>query len=479
MSDEMHPLGVVGGLGEEVVGGFARQLDGEVVLPDDESYDGARDVWNGLVNRYPAVLVRATTAEDVGAAVEFAREYDLDLSVKSGAHEQSGSAIAENGVVVDLGELDHARVDPDEQVAEVGPGNSTADALAATQEHGLAFPTGSAGSPGVAGTTLGGGVGWIRRKHGLAVDALRSVELVTADGEVRTVSTDEHPDLFWAVRGGGSNFGIVTNFEFDCYEVGPLVGGLSVFYPRAAADAVFDAFREFTADAPPEATVICNYAEVPAIPGMPPAHHGEECVALIGCYAGDPERGMETFAPLREVANPLVDNSEPVPYEMLHELGTMLHPWGRKYVHRSAFVDELTDELGAFLLERTEAAPGPMEGVGVWPMGGAIGSGPDAAYTWTEKPYLVVVEAAWESHDSPAHLSWARETERELRERGAEGAYAGYVGVEEQPWEDWSEQAYGGNRDRLRALKREYDPGNVFDHNVNVVPAAADGDAGD
>jgi FAD/FMN-containing dehydrogenase len=475
----MHPLGVVGGLGEDAIGGLAATLDGEVVLPDDGAYDAVRDVWNGLINRYPAVVVEAATAADVAEAVGFAREHALALSVRSGGHEQSGSAIASNGVVVDLSGLDHLRVDPDEQVAAVGPGNSTADALAATQEHGLAFPTGSAGSPGVAGTTLGGGVGWIRRKHGLAVDALRSVELVTADGEVRTVTAETHPDLFWAVRGGGSNFGVVTNLEFDCYEVGPLVGGLSVFYPRDAAEAVFDAFREFTADAPPEATVICNYAEVPAIPGMPPELHGEPAVALIGCYAGDPEEGMGVFAPLREVTEPLVDNSEPVPYAMLHELGTMLHPWGRKYVHRSAFVDELTDDLGAFLLERTEAAPGPMDGVGIWPMGGAIGSGPDAAYAWSDKPYLVVVEAAWESHDSPTHLSWARETERELRERGAEGAYAGYVGVEEQSWEDWAVQAYGENRGRLRALKREYDPENVFDHNVNVTPAADDGERGD
>lgn len=470
MASDMHPLGVVGALGEEAIGGLARDVQGELVLPDDGAYDGARDVWNGLINRYPAVIVRVADGTDVARAVGFAREHDLDLSVRGGAHDQAGSAIAENGVVVDLQRLDHVDVDPDAQVATVGSGAQTADVLSETQEYGLAPPTGSAGSPGMAGTTLGGGIGWIRRKHGLSVDALRRVEVVTADGTVRTATPDRNADLFWAVRGGGGNFGVVTEFEFDCYEVGPIVAGLSVFYPRAAATEVFEAFRGFAADAPPEATVICNYADVPAIPGMPPEHHGEEAVALIGCYAGDPEAGMEAFAPLRGVTDPLVDNSEPVPYEMLHELGTMLHPWGRKYVHRSVFVDDLTDEIHRCALERTDAAPGRMDGVGIWPMGDAVGSGPESAFAWGDKSHLLVVEAAWESHDSPAHLAWARETERRLRDLGGEGAYVGYVGVDEQEWEDWPRQAYGDSDDRLRAVKAEYDPENVFQHNVPLAP---------
>lgn len=362
------------------------------------------------------------------------------------------------------------RSDTERQVANVGPGNSTADALAATQEHGLAFPTGSAGAPGVAGTTLGGGIGWIRRAHGLAVDALRRVEVVTADGDRQIASPETNPDLYWAIRGGGGNFGVITDLEFGLAEVGPVVGGLSVFHPRSAADEVFAAFREFAASAPREATVICNYAHVPAIPGMPPEHRGEPVLALVGCYAGNPEDGAAVFAPLREAAEPLVDNSGPVPYETLHELGTLLHPWGRKYVHRSAFVDDLTDGLHDLLKEQSATAPGPLDGVGVWPLGGAVGSGPESAFAWGDREYLAVIEAAWESHDSPAHLSWARETERRLRDHGAEGAYPGYVGVEEQEWEDWRQQAYGEGLDRLRAVKREYDPANVFAGSVSVPP---------
>jgi FAD/FMN-containing dehydrogenase len=471
LSTDIHPLGVVGALGEEAVGEFARALTGTLVGPDDEAYDSARDVWNGLVNRYPALIARAADTGDVATTVRFARDHDLPLSVCAGAHEQSGAAVAERGLVVDVGGMDHVDVDTDERVATVGPGVTTGEALAATQEHGLAFPTGSAGCVGVAGTTLGGGVGWIRRKHGLAVDALRRVELVTAAGETLTVTPETESDLYWAVRGGGGGFGVVTEFEFDLYDVGPTVGGLSVFHPRTAADDVFGAVRAFVASAPPEATVICNYTHVPAVPGIPPEHHGEPAVAVVGCYAGDPETGLETFAPLREAADPLVDNSGVVPYELLHEMGTLLHPWGRNYVHRSAYVDDLTDDLHEFLLDRTAAAPGPMDGVGIWPMGGAVGGGEPSAFAWADKAHLVVIEAAWESHDSPAHVEWARETERRLRERGAEGAYPGYVGVEEADWEDWRRQAFGDSLDRLRRVKRDVDPENVFDEGLTVSPA--------
>jgi FAD/FMN-containing dehydrogenases len=468
----VHPLGIIGALGEETVGELARGLTGELVGPDDETYNSARDTWNGLVNRYPALVVQVGDSEDVATVVQFARDHELPLSVRAGAHNQTGSAIAENGVVIDLRNIDHVDVDADRKIANVGPGNSTADALAATQEHGLAFPTGSAGGPGIAGTTLGGGIGWIRRKHGLAVDTLRSVEVVTAAGNRLRASPEENVDLFRAIQtGGGSNFGIVTNFEFDCFEVGPMVGGLSVFYPRSTAAEVFEAFREFVDSAPPEATTLCNYADVPAIPGIPPEHHGEEAMVLIGCYVGDPEAGMETFAPLRSVTEPLVDNSGPVPYEMLHEMGTILHPWGRKYVHRSAFVDDLTDDLHEFVLDRTAAAPGPMDGVGIWPMGGAVVGDGSSPFPWAGKSHMIVVEAAWESHDNLAHIEWARETERALRDRGGEGAYAGYAGVEEQEWENWTEQAYGDALDFLRTVKREYDPEAIFDNGLTISPA--------
>ncbi len=471
MSSHKHPLGTVAELGDEAVGELSRSLDGDLVLPDHPEYNEARDVWNGLVNRYPAVIARAAGSRDVATAIGFAREHDLEVSVRGGAHQQAGNAVVDNGLVVDLSDLDDVTVDPERQVAEVGPGNRAEDVLAETQEYGLAMPTGSAGCVGMPGTTLGGGVGWIRRKHGLSVDALRSMEVVTAGGEVVEVSPDSNQDLFWAMRGGDGNFGVVTGFEFDLYEVGPIVGALNVFYPADLAEEVLRTYREFAADAPAELTTIVNYGEIPAIPPMPDHLHGEPAIGLIGCYAGDPEEAMETVAPLREIGDPLIDATDRLPYEALHEVGTLMHPWGRKYINRSVFVDNLTDEVRDLIVDRTEAAPGVMDGVGVWSMGGAVGNGPDAAYAWPDKRFLIVIEAAWEGTDTPDHIEWAQETDRLFREVGGEGAYAGYAGVEEADWEDWPRKVYGDSYPRLQSVKAEYDPDNVFSHNLNVDPA--------
>ncbi len=474
MSSHKHPLGTVAALGEEAIGGLAQSLQGDLILPDHDEYDDARDVWNGLINRYPAVVVRAGGGEDVATAVGFAREHGLELSVRGGAHQQAGNAVVDNGLVVDLADLDHVDVDPDRQVATVGPGTRAEDVLAATQEYGLATPTGSAGCVGMPGTTLGGGVGWIRRKHGLSVDAVRSMEVVTADGDRLTASPEDNEELFWALRGGDGNFGIVTEFEYDLYEVGPIVGALNVFYPAEMAREVLATYREFAADAPEELTTIVNYGEIPAIPMMPEDLHGEPAIGLIGCHVGDPETAMEAVAPLREIGDPLIDASDGLPYEALHEVGTLMHPWRRKYINRSVFVDDLTEAVRDLVVERTDAAPGVLDGVGVWSMGGAVGSGHDSAYAYPDKRFMIVIEAAWEDTNTPAHIEWAQETDRLFREAGGEGAYAGYAGVEEADWENWTEKVYGDSLARLRSVKAEYDPDNVFSHNLNVEPAADD-----
>ncbi|MDZ5812544.1 FAD-binding oxidoreductase [Halorubrum sp. AD140] len=473
MSVYKHPLGTVAELDDGAIEAFAASLDGALLLPDDDGYEDARTVWNGLINRYPALVVRANGPADVAAAVRFARETDLELSVRGGAHNQTGSAVVNQGLVIDLSEMDRIEVDPAARTARVGPGTRAEEVLAATQEHGLAFPTGSAGDVGIPGSTLGGGIGWIRRKYGLAVDALRSLEVVTADGEVRRASPDRNEDLFWAVRGGGGNFGVVTRFEFDLYEVGPLVQGLGVFYPAAAAADVLEAYREVTADAPPELTTTLLRGHVPNLPAIPDDLAGTDAIAVMGAYAGDPDAGAAAVAPLREVTEPLIDMSDPMPYELLHDLGTQLFPWGRKYAHRSAFVDDLSEDVLTVVREAVDDAPGPLDAVGVWHLGGNVGRGPASAFAWDDKEFMITAEANWESHDTPANLEWVRDTERRLRDAGAEGAYAGFVGVEEQEWEDWRAKAYGDSRDRLAAVKAEYDPENRFRHNVNVRPRDA------
>ena len=472
MSDNIHPAATVARLDEDALADFGAALAGELVLPDSEGYEGARSVWNGLVNRYPAVVARCASADDVAAAIDFARSHGLDLSVKAGAHNQTGAAVASHGLTVDLGGMDRVDVDPDERVARVGPGARAEDALAVTQEHGLAFPTGSAGDVGVPGSTLGGGIGWIRRKHGLAVDALRRAEVVTAAGEVLTASPAENEELFWAIRGGGGNFGVVTEFEFDLVSVGPLVQALGVYFPIEHSAETFRTLRDVMADAPDELTTMAMHAEVPGLPPIPEELAGTPAACILGCYAGDPEEGAEVIEPLRSVAEPLIDLSDVMPYEVLHDLGTQMYPWGRKYVHRSAFVDDLTDEVVDLVVERGDAAPSPMSAITVWTLGGNVGRGQASAFAWSEKDYMLTIEANWEDFDTPANLEWARETEAALREAGAEGRYAGFTGVEQQPGEDWADEVYGENLPRLREVKARYDPENVFRLNVNVEPAA-------
>lgn len=470
MSDYKHPLGTVAELSEDELGAFIESTDCDVLLPDDDGYRDARTVWNGLVNKYPALLVRVENSTDVATAIDFARTHGLDLSIRGGAHHQSGSAIADNGLVVDLSDLDDVTVDPDDEIAHVEPGTRAEDVLEVTQEYGLAPPTGSAGDVGIAGSTLGGGIGWQRRKNGLGIDALREVEIVTADGEILTASRKENEDLFWALRGGGGNFGVVTEFTFDVYDVGPMVGGLGVFYPASDAEAVLEAYHDYTADAPEEVTTMLLNAEVPALPPIPDEIAGTDAVGILGGYIGDPEEGMAELAPLREIADPIIDMSDPMPYEMLHDLGTQMFPWGRKYSHRSVFVDDLDDGLLGVIEEQGARAPSPLSAVGIWHMGGNVGHGPAAAYPWADKEYMLTVEANWESVENSENLEWARTTEKRLREAGGEGAYAGFTGVVEQDWEDWTEQVYADSYDRLTDVKANYDPDNVFSLNVNVTP---------
>ncbi len=474
MPEDVPPGQVLDELGDDTIQAFEEQLRGSLVLPDGTEYEDARRVWNGLVNRYPALIARCAGAADVAAAVQFAGEHDLPLSVRGGAHHQTGSAIAESGLVVDCSEMTSVQVDPEAQVAHVEPGTRARDVLHETQQFGLATPTGSAASVGIPGSTLGGGIGWIRRKHGLGIDALRSATVVTADGQLRKASPDHNEDLFWALRGGGGNVGVVTSFEFDLYEVGPEVYGLGVFYPAEHARAVFERLREVMADAPPELTTLALNGHVPPLPSLPADLHGEPAVAVLGCYAGDHGEAQNVTAPLRDVAEPLIDMSGPMPYELLHELGAQMYPDGRNYCHRSVFLDDLAGDALDLVVDGVADAPSPGNGIAVWPLGGAIQDvGDGGAFPWRDRDYMVTVEANWDGTDSTANLEWARETDAAFREAGGDGAYGGFTGVEEGTDEDWSRRVYGPSYDRLAEIKREYDPENLFQLNVNVDPSDA------
>lgn len=463
-----------GQLSGDDVAAFAMSLRGEVVSPDDGTYDETRTVWNGLIDKRPTLIVRCQGAADVAKGLEFAADHRLPFSVRGGAHHQSGSSMVDDGLVLDLSEMTHVHVDPEERVANVGPGCRVRDVLIESQHYGLATPTGSAGDVGIPGSTLGGGIGWMRRKHGLGIDALRSVDVVTPSGELVTASEDEHEDLFWAVRGGGGNFGVVTNLEFELYEVGPIVAGLGVFYPGEQAEEVLEAYRKATVEAPNEVTTLALNTHVPGLPPLPDELVGEETVAVLGCYVGDIEEGMEALQPYRELADePLLDMSEPMPYMLLHQLGTMMFPDGRNYCHRSCFVDELSDEVTDAIADHTKKAESPHSGVGVWQMGGAISDvGTDEmAYPHRDAEYMVLVEANWDDGDDDAHLTWARDGDDLFRSLGGYGAYGGFTGVSQQDGESFPNRVYGDNFDRLAEIKARYDTSNTFNQNVNVAPA--------
>lgn len=457
---------------------FDERTRGEIVVAGDTGYDETRAVWNGLVDEYPAVVLRCGGAADVARGVEFAREHDLSVSVRSGGHHESGASVA-GEFVIDLGNLDSVQVNPETQRVRVEPGITAGELHAETARYGLAVPTGSANGIGLGGSTLGGGIGWLRREHGLGIDALRSVEVVTADGRLRHASPDSNPELFWALRGAGSEFGVVTAMEFDAYEVGPEVFSLGVFYPADATEQVMDAYRRFHADGDERLTsfLLCGY--MPDLPPVPSEAAGTPIVGMMGCYAGSIEAGAEAAAPLRAITEPLADTSGPMPYVALHELGGMLYPDGDNYCWRSAFVDEWNQELTRVVNETAAAAPTPTCGVSVWPVDGAVQepAADDTAFPWRDHDYMVVVEAHWTDADATeadaddggtdaAHIQWTRETDRRIREAGGEGAYAGYPGLEETD-EPFGELVYDGNYDELTGLKSEYDPDGVFGSRLN------------
>ena len=467
-------------LDQSLVSDLRSAVAGEVIVPGDEAYHDARAVWNGRIDRFPAAVVRVATTDDVAAAIGFARDHDLPLAVRGGGHHVTGSAVVDDGVVVDLATLTDVDVDPAARTVRVGAGCRVSDVLAATGEHGLAIPCGSAAHTGVAGSTLGGAIGWARREHGLGVDALRSVDIVTVDGDVLTASADENPDLFWGIRGGGANLGVVTAFEFDCFELGDEVAVAQVAYPAPDAGATADLFRRYrgyVADAPDEVTSMAIATAVPPLPFVPTEFHGAPVVMFYAAYAGDPVEGEAVLRSLREMGGdggPAMDMSGRMPYLALHELTNELFPDGNRYSWHSLYADDLTDDLLDRIGTRAADRPGPEVSLEVWHLGGAVSAvGADGtAYAHRGAEFLVVVGASWrDSADDEAHLAWAESAWDDLRTSDAtrEAFYPGFPGFVDG--EERARMTYGDNLDRLVSLKAEHDPANLLAGGLGVAPA--------
>ncbi len=451
--------------------GLKGSFKGEIVLPSDGAYESARKIWNAMIDKRPAVILRCATTADVVSAVNFAREAGLPVAIRGGGHNIAGNAVCDDGIVIDLSQMRAARVDAAARRVTVEGGATLADLDAATQAHGLATPLGINSTTGVAGLTLGGGFGWLSRKYGMTVDNLESAEVVTAAGEVVRASASEHPDLFWALRGGSGNFGVVTRFEFRLHPVGPeLLSGLIV-YPIAAAKSVLQQYREFVAKAPDELTVWTVLRQAPPLPFLPEKFHGKGIVALALLYAGDPKTGEPLIEPLRKFGTPIGEHVGVQPYTAWQQaFDPLLAPGSRNYwkshnftTLKDGLLDAVVDSMGKLPSPKCEIFFGAIGGATTRP------APESAAYAHRETQFVMNVHGRWEDAAEDEHcIRWAREFFKASAPFASAGVYVNFLTADEG---DRVRAAYGPNYERLTQVKRKYDPENLFRVNQNIVPA--------
>jgi FAD/FMN-containing dehydrogenase len=460
-------------LDPEATEAFVAGVRGPVMRPGDPGYDDARGIWNGLIDRRPALIVQCTGAADVVDAVNFARENELLLSIKGGGHNVAGNAVNDGGLVIDLSQMRGVHVDPSTQTVRALGGATWGDLDRETQLFGLAVPGGVVSTTGIAGLTLHGGMGHLRRKHGLSIDNLLSVEIVTADGELRRASESENEDLFWAVRGAGSNFGVVTSFEFQAHPVGPMVMVGAVFYPQEEAAALLRAWRDYMAQAPDELSSIAILWSVPAEEPFPPEHHGKPVFVVAAVYSGSVEDGEPVVQPLRELAEPLVDVSGPWPWLGLQSGFDALYPKGGLYYWKSRALAELPDEAIDEIAAWAKRRPTSETDIAIWHHGGAMSRADETAtaYAGREAPFLVTGEASWtDPSQNDEAIAWGREFWAAIERHSTGGLYLNFPGLGEEK-EGLVRAGYGGNYERLAELKAKYDPENLFRMNLNIAPS--------
>lgn len=459
-------------LDDHAVEEFRAGLRGELIVPDHAEYDEARRVWNGMIDRRPALIARCAGVADVIDAVGFARAHGLLAAVRGGGHGVAGHATCDGGLVVDLSVMKGIDVDPVARRARVQGGVTWGELDRETQLFGLATPGGNVSTTGVAGLTLGGGIGHLRNRHGLSVDNLLSVDLVTADGGFVRASETENEDLFWGVRGGGGNFGVVTSFEFRLHPVGPTVGLCAPFYPADMARDVLRLWRDFAQTTPDELSTMAAIWTVPAAPDFPEDARGKDVVIPIAVWCGPPDAWEEATRPLRRLGTPLADLSGPIPYRDLQRAFDPFFGKGDFYYFTSLRLERLDDEAIDAVLARALEKPSPRSFVPIWHHGGAVRrvGADETAYGDRNAPFLLSIDAAWEgAEDTEENLEWARSFWREMGGYSSGGLYLNFAGLGEDT-EEIIRAAYGPNYRRLVELKARYDPLNLFRLNHNIRP---------
>ncbi len=453
---------------------FIASERGMVDRPGDAGYDDARKVRNGLIDRRPALIAHCEGVADVVHAVNFARDHGLLLSIRGGGHNVAGNAVNDGGLVIDLSSMRAVHVDPSARTVRAEGGATWGDMDRETQLFGLATPGGVVSSTGIGGLTLHGGLGHLRRKYGLSLDNLLSVDVVTADGQVRRASADENPDLFWAIRGAGSNFGVVTSMEFRLHPVGPELALCAPLYALEDGPKVLRGWRDFTKNAPDEVNSIAVLWSVPEFEHFPEELWNRPVVILAAVYVGPVEEGARVTEPLRHLAEPVMDLSGPMPYTILQTAFDPFFPVGRLYYWKSTYVDDLSDAAIDTLLEYAASRPSSMTDMGIWHLGGAISrvGVEETSFGRRDAPYLFASESTWtDPADNERNIAWARESLAAMQPFSRGGLYLNFPGFGEEK-EAMLRAAYGPNYDRLVALKTQFDPENLFRMNLNIRPTA-------
>jgi FAD/FMN-containing dehydrogenase len=435
----------------------------------------AREVFNAMHASRPDEVVSCSTTDDVAAAIKRARDGNLRVAVRGGGHSIAGLSAIDGGMLIDLAPMNTVQVDPERRIAKVGGGALWSEVDQATQAHGLATPGGVVSDTGVAGLTLGGGYGWLRRKHGLSSDNVIEAEVVTADGSVLTASADENPDLYWAIRGGGGNFGIVTSFTFALHPVGPEVAFSATFYPIEEYAQVLRGWRDYVEQAPDEVTTVCVGITFPANPELPEAIHDRPVVIVGGVFVGDVEEGLKITAPLRELGTPLFDMSGPTPFVGVQTGFDPLFPRGQLRAYwKSQYLNELSDDAIETIAGKAGERPAPMTLMNVFAMGGAIAKvgEEETAFATREPLYMVSIDGMWsDAADDQANVAWVRDTWNAVKEYGTGEVYLNFTGRADEAPDAGVDSALGRNMARLAEIKAKYDPDNFFRVNDNIAPA--------
>jgi FAD/FMN-containing dehydrogenase len=458
-------------LGDATVQELREGILGEVITPADSRYDETRAVWNAMIDKRPALIIRCAGVADVIAAVQFARSQELEIAVRGGGHSLPGFSTSDGGIVIDLSAMKGIRVDPDAERVVAQGGVTWRELDHETQAFGLALTGGLISTTGIAGFTLGGGIGWLMRKYGLTCDNLEAADLVTADGRLVRASEHENPDLYWGLRGGGGNFGIVTSFEFRLHRVGPTVLAGPIFFPGEQATQILRGYREYTADLPDEMTTLVNLTTAPPAPFLPAEVHGKKVVAIIGVYAGPPDEGRRIAEPLRHLGTPITDLNGPMPYTMMQSLLDGLFSPGARNYFKAGYLAGLSDEAIDTLVRFHGTSISPSSEIHIQHLGGAVARVPDSATAFGGRgaPYLMNIVARWSDPGTDdAKIAWARDLYAAAEPFTTGGTYVNFL----SEGDDRVAAAYGPDKlERLARLKEVWDPTNAFRLNQNVKPA--------